>query len=503
MSKQLVKSIILCFLIIAGMFLVAFLAGNSVKKINIDKYNKAITLYDSNKYPEAEKLFHELGDFKDSKDMKQKASCMIEINEAKKEIDKGNYDLALERLDSITKEFDDIYDKKQSLIYEEAVNLYENSQYNTAELFFERIKDYEDSNVYLTQIEVKVIEEKKYDLYKLALVDYENEDYEEALEKFKDLNDYKKSNDYILKCQDMLNRCAKNKTISGGVNNTVAISNEGNIYYTNSYNSNFEKTKYWTNIVSVDTYDEVIAAIDLNNNLYTAGKCDNKDIVFDRTSDCIDIATGQQFALALYSDGKVEANGHNDDGQCDVSDWDDIIDIDAGWRFSVGLNSEGKLLFAGICDEQLEEYLEEEDLWKDVVTISASGGGETAIEGNTHGKGHTVGLKKDGTVVAVGDNTYGQCDVDEWSDIVKIAAGDWYTVGLKNDGTVLITGNNKPKLRYVDEQMFNGNYVDIAAGYGQTICLDSEGNISVFGFDDYGKNTRTDDWKGIKVSNYH
>ncbi|RED52826.1 Regulator of Chromosome Condensation (RCC1) repeat protein [Cohnella lupini] len=33
------------------------------------------------------------------------------------------------------------------------------------------------------------------------------------------------------------------------------------------------------------------------------------------------------------------------------------------------------------------------------------------------GRRHTVGLKSDGTVVAVGDNEYGQCDVSGWRGI--------------------------------------------------------------------------------------
>ena len=37
------------------------------------------------------------------------------------------------------------------------------------------------------------------------------------------------------------------------------------------------------------------------------------------------------------------------------------------------------------------------------------------------GQKHTVGLKADGTVVAVGYNKYGQCDVGGWKDI-KIPA---------------------------------------------------------------------------------
>ena len=53
---------------------------------------------------------------------------------------------------------------------------------------------------------------------------------------------------------------------------------------------------------------------------------------------------------------------------------------------------------------------------------------------------HTVGLKSDGTVVAVGRNDYNQCNVSKWNNIVAIAAGDRHTVGLKSDGTVVAVG---------------------------------------------------------------
>ena len=53
-----------------------------------------------------------------------------------------------------------------------------------------------------------------------------------------------------------------------------------------------------------------------------------------------------------------------------------------------------------------------------------------------------MGLKSDGTVVAVGWTEYGQCDVSNWTGIVAISAGDYHTVGLKSDGTVVAVGNN-------------------------------------------------------------
>ena len=69
-----------------------------------------------------------------------------------------------------------------------------------------------------------------------------------------------------------------------------------------------------------------------------------------------------------------------------------------------------------------------------VETVKAMAGSLAA------GWNHTVGLKSDGTVAAVGWNVFGQCDVSGWKDIVAVAAGDYHTVGLKSDGTVVAVG---------------------------------------------------------------
>ena len=58
------------------------------------------------------------------------------------------------------------------------------------------------------------------------------------------------------------------------------------------------------------------------------------------------------------------------------------------------------------------------------------------------GNYHTVYLKADGTVVAVGNNRDGQCNVYGWKDIIAISAGLYHTVGLKSDGTVVAVGEN-------------------------------------------------------------
>jgi hypothetical protein len=53
---------------------------------------------------------------------------------------------------------------------------------------------------------------------------------------------------------------------------------------------------------------------------------------------------------------------------------------------------------------------------------------------------HTVGLRSDGTVIAVGDNSTGQCNVRRWTNIIQVAAGSYHTVGVRSDGTVLAVG---------------------------------------------------------------
>ncbi|NLO83052.1 MAG: hypothetical protein GX094_08370 [Clostridiales bacterium] len=58
------------------------------------------------------------------------------------------------------------------------------------------------------------------------------------------------------------------------------------------------------------------------------------------------------------------------------------------------------------------------------------------------GRNHVVALRRDGRVMAAGNNDKGQCNVQEWTDIIAVAAGFEYSVGLRADGTVVATGFN-------------------------------------------------------------
>lgn len=102
----------------------------------------------------------------------------------------------------------------------------------------------------------------------------------------------------------------------------------------------------------------------------------------------------------------------------------DILAV--GHRHTVGLRSDGSVLACGDngfgqCDI---------DSWKNITAVAA-------------GAYHTVGLCSNGTVVTAGRDSEGQCAADDWQDIVAIAAADYATFGLRADGTVLCTGHNE------------------------------------------------------------
>ena len=78
--------------------------------------------------------------------------------------------------------------------------------------------------------------------------------------------------------------------------------------------------------------------------------------------------------------------------------------------------------------------------------IDLQGAGVQVASQVAAGDDHTVGLKSNGTVVAVGDNTYGQCDVDGW-DLVK---NPGITITSPNGGEAWMTGS-KQRITWTSE----------------------------------------------------
>lgn len=91
---------------------------------------------------------------------------------------------------------------------------------------------------------------------------------------------------------------------------------------------------------------------------------------------------------------------------------------------------------------------------------------------------HIVSLKQDGSVVAAGRNDEGECNTDNWTDVIAIAAGDGHTVGLKSDGSVVVTGDTKGRNQNIIKW---NNVVEIHACGFTTVGLKADGTVVVEG----------------------
>jgi len=127
------------------------------------------------------------------------------------------------------------------------------------------------------------------------------------------------------------------------------------------------------------------------------------------------IAAGDFYTMGLRLDSTVVVAGYsrqNYYGERNVSNWTDITKVTLGYTHMVGLKSDGTVIAVGGGSHGQCNVSD----WTDISGVAA-------------GSRHTVGLKNNGTVVAVGRNYEGQCDVDDWTTITQIASGYYHTVG--------------------------------------------------------------------------
>jgi alpha-tubulin suppressor-like RCC1 family protein len=144
-----------------------------------------------------------------------------------------------------------------------------------------------------------------------------------------------------------------------------------------------------------------------------------------------------------------------------------ITMIVAGYEHTIGLRSDGTVLAVG--NNTYEQC--NVGAWTDIVQVAA-------------GLGHTVGVRSDGTVVAVGHNKYEQCEVGGWTDIIQVATGFEHTVGVKSDGTAVAVGWNGQG--ECDVGSWTG-IIEAAAGSYHTVGLKSDGTVVAVGLDLWGQ----------------
>ena len=157
--------------------------------------------------------------------------------------------------------------------------------------------------------------------------------------------------------------------------------------------------------------------------------------------------------------------------------------VSAGSNFTIGLCSDGTVVATGSNSDGQCDVTG----WSEIIAVSA-------------GSSHAVGLRSDGTVVATGSNAGGQCDVSGWTDIVTVSAGSGYTIGLRSDGTVIATGKGTTGSFGSTTDGFAVSewteIVAVSAGSSHAVGLRSDGTVVATG-SNYGGQCDVSGWTDI------
>jgi len=136
---------------------------------------------------------------------------------------------------------------------------------------------------------------------------------------------------------------------------------------------------------------------------------------------------------------------------------------------------------------------------------------------------HSVGLRRDGTVIATGSNANGECDTEGWTDVVQVMAGIDHTVGLTSNGELLIAGDAplitaNENIRSISSYsgsyhiavvkqdgtvvssrnitLVGNDYIQVSASSGFLVALRNDGTAVVAG-ESYYNECDVDDWENI------
>lgn len=217
-----------------------------------------------------------------------------------------------------------------------------------------------------------------------------------------------------------------------------------------------------------------IVTLDEQGNLRTGGAndCGQRDLAVYETA--VQVAAGPYRSAVILSDGRIVMAGRNTEGQADTRTLNGELEsvsasnrdfswkaISCGHNHTVALRSDGRVFAVGANPDGRCNTLP----WRDAVGVAC-------------GIRHTVAVKADGTCVAAGDNHYGQCEVSDWRDVVMIAAGEFHTAALTGDGRVLTVGDRR-KGQCATEDL--SDIISIACLPEATVCVRSDGRVVIRG----------------------
>ena len=200
------------------------------------------------------------------------------------------------------------------------------------------------------------------------------------------------------------------------------------------------------------------------------------------------IAAGSTHTVVLKTNGTVLAWGRNDIGATTVPPGlSGVLAIAAGEERTVALKSNGTVVAWGYNYFGQTTGTPSGSFTPATANpVTLSGVVLSGVSAIAAGSTHTVALKTNGTVMAWGDNRFGQTNVPAGlSGVTAIAAGVWHTVALKTNGTVVAWGDNRDGQTDIPAGL--AGVMAIAAADDYTVALQNDGTVVAWGNNFYGQ----------------
>jgi hypothetical protein len=205
---------------------------------------------------------------------------------------------------------------------------------------------------------------------------------------------------------------------------TVGLEANGTVVATGENNFGQCDVASWTNIIQVTAGEYFVVGLESNGTVVSAGFNGWGQCNVGSWTNIVQLSAFASFTVGLESNGTVVATGLNSFNQCDVNTWTGITQVVAGGVFAVGLESNGTVVVTPGPISQSSV-----GSWTGVTQL--------AVEG---ANGFIMGLESNGSVVCTVSPTFGQAS--SWTGIVQLAGGWDSVMGLKSDGTVVALGSN-------------------------------------------------------------
>lgn len=355
------------------------------------------------------------------------------------------------------------------------------------------------------------------------------------------------------------------KAISAGSAHTAALTHDGRVLAAGNKNREVTArsrsvahaprwnpclTQKWTDVEKLECAADITVGIKRGGDVLAVGGNNFGQCRTGFWRDAVDVKTSGRHTAALLSDGRVEAVGCNERGECKTDKWQNIIMIAVMSGATYGLCADGRVVCAGYsdCDTKLDcsaraifcfgtnlvvlgadglLYCHRHGSGKKLVPlekmrvftpgfengimnrVSGVMGGESILSVASAvrkkmalGLTHTLKLRPDMTVRALGSNTAGQCDVAAWENIKQVACGNYFSMGLNADGRIFSAGkdfltptsgdkaqstiSDELNLR-LDGDVDGAVYINIAAGSNFAAAVSSSGRVFAVGENTYGQ----------------